>query len=171
MKILLETNRLILRKFIKEDATKLFKLHNDPDVMKYIPHKEPLDVPMEACEKMIDRFLEVYRQTPGYGVFPAILKDTNEFIGWFEFFWLDNTEEVEIGYRLFKDSWGKEYATEGARALVDYGFNKLGMDKLVGVAMPENKASCRVLEKAGMKYLEMRNYYKLDLAYYEIFKS
>jgi len=171
MKILLETQRLILREFIDDDSRLLFKLHNDPAVMKYIPHKKPLDVPMERCEKFITHFISEYNKKPGYGLFATILKETNEFIGWSEINHLDNTEEVEIGYRYLKEFWGMGYATEAARALVEYGFNILNLDKLVGVAMADNKASTRVLEKAGMEYLEIRQYYDTDVAYYEIFKS
>lgn len=171
MKILLKTHRLILREFTKDDAKHIFKLHNNQDVMRYIPHKEPLDVSMERCEKFIQWCIEQYDKNPGYGLFATLKKDTSEFIGWNEINYLDNTEDVEIGYRIFKEHWGNGYATETSKALVDYGFNELKLNKLVGVAMPDNKASTRVLEKAGMKYIEMRRYYDTDVAYYEILKA
>ncbi len=169
MNILLETERLILREFEKEDAKHIFRLHNDPDVMKYIPHKEPLDVPMEKCELFVNHFMDLYKTEPGYGLYALILKETGDYIGWNEFHQLDDTDEIEIGYRYFKEFWGNGYATESSKALVDYGFNTMGEKKLVGVAMPDNTASCRVLEKIGMKFKEMRRYYGVDLAYYEIF--
>lgn len=171
MKILLETDRLILREFVEEDAKHIYKMHNDPEVMKYIPHKEPLNVPMEQCEKFITHFIDIYKKQPGYGLYAATIKDTGEFIGWNEINPLDGTDEVEIGYRYLKEFWGHGYATEASKALVTHGFTTLGLDKLVGVAMPDNKASTRVLEKIGMEYVEMRNYYKCDLAYYQMFKA
>ena len=171
MKILLETERLILRYFTPEDAEHIFKLHNDKDVMKYIPHKQPLNVPMEKCEKFINLCVEQYDRKPGYGLFAAVKKDTREFIGWNEINNLDYTDDIEIGYRYFKNYWGKGYATEASTALVDYGFSQLNLEKLVGVAMPGNKASLRVLEKIGMKYIGLRRYYGGDFAYYQILKS
>ena len=104
-------------------------------------------------------------------MFAAVKKDSGEFIGWNEINNLDYTDDIEIGYRYFKNYWGKGYATEMSMALVDYGFNQLNLEKLVGVAMPGNKASLRVLEKIGMKYIGMRRYYGGDFAYYQILKS
>ncbi|MEX1377973.1 MAG: GNAT family N-acetyltransferase [Eubacteriales bacterium] len=171
MKILLETERLILRHFIPDDAKHIFKLHNDIEVMRYIPHKEPLNVPIEKCEKFINLCTEQYGRKPGYGLFAAIKKDTGEFIGWNEINSLDCTDDIEIGYRYFEKYWGKGYATEISLALVEYGFSKLNLDKLVGIAMPQNKASIRVLEKIGMKYVGMRRYYGGDFAYYQLLKA
>ena len=171
MKILLETDRLILRQFTVDDVEYIFKLHNDIEVMRYIPHKDPLNVPMESCEKFINWCIDEYDKKPGFGLFAVIIKDTGKFIGWNEINHLDNTEEVEIGYRYLKPFWGYGYATETSLALINYGFNTLNLSKLVGVAMPDNKASTRVLEKVGMKYKEVRKYYGADFAYYELFKK
>ena len=124
---------------------------------------------MEKCELFVNHFMDLYKTEPGYGLYALILKETGDYIGWNEFHQLDDTDEIEIGYRYFKEFWGNGYAKESSKALVDYGFNTMGEKKLVGVAMPDNTASCRVLEKIGMKFKEMRRYYGVDLAYYEIF--
>ncbi len=76
------------------------------------------------------------------------------------------TVEVEIGYRLPQSAWGKGYATEGAAALLRYGFETVGLDRIIGLTYPANKPSQRVLEKIGMKYQGMGHYFDLDLRYY-----
>lgn len=70
--------------------------------------------------------------------------------------------------RLILRVWGQGYATEIARALVGYGFDLLDLDRIVGVSYPENRASCRVLEKAGLIYQGRRHAYGQDLEYYTI---
>jgi [ribosomal protein S5]-alanine N-acetyltransferase len=84
---------------------------------------------------------------------------------------LDKTDIIEVGYALGTRWWGKGFATEAARALVDYGFETVALNLIAGVARPENLASRRVLEKAGLLYYGMRRYYEKDLAYYELART
>ena len=60
--------------------------------------------------------------------------------------------EVEVAYYIVRDHWGQGYATEAARACFEHGFADLGMDRIIGVAWPDNPASLRVMEKSGMTY-------------------
>jgi len=102
-----------------------------------------------------------YEKYEGYGVWAALEKSSQEFIGWFFFKpaveasyfnpVLANPTDVELGYRLRKASWGKGYATEGARALIVKGFSELGAQRIVAPALSANVASIRVLEKSGLK--------------------
>src|SRR5881227_3139476 len=71
--------------------------------------------------------------------------------------------EVEVGYRLSPRMWGRGYATEGARALLRYGFDVLGLYRIVGLTHPENLASQRVLCKAGLREAGWGRYYDRDL--------
>ena len=89
-----------------------------------------------------------------------------EFTGWTCLKHLDNTDEIEIGYRYFPQFWGLGLCTEISTALLEYGFLKVGLDRIVGISNPENKASIRVLEKIGLKYERNAHYYGVDVVYY-----
>jgi ribosomal-protein-alanine N-acetyltransferase len=80
-------------------------------------------------------------------------KEENKLIGWCGFGPLEfEPSEIEIYYGLSRDYWGKGFATEAAKALLDYGFGLIGLDKIVAIVMPENIASKKVIEKMGMIY-------------------
>ena len=168
MKKVLETDRLIIRQFTSEDTKNISILHNDPDVMRYISTKKSDEVTMEECSVFIDYWQKYYTDNPGLGIWAAQAKETGDFIGWVALKDLDRTEDIEIGYRLFKEHWGKGYATEASIALVEYSFNILGLDKITAVALPENKASRNVLKKAGLKYVGIKKYYNADVVFYEL---
>ena len=100
------------------------------------------------------RFLRYYELFDGLGFWAAIEKSTGEFLGWFEFRPLEDGDpgEVELGYRLRRSAWGKGYATEGSRALIQKGFTELGVRRVVAGTMAVNLASRRVMEKSGLTY-------------------
>lgn len=165
MKILLETERLILRQFTKDDADNLFELDSDPDVVRFTPNADqPTDYKVIQTQ-ILPKFFAYYEQYNGYGVWAAIEKSSQAFIGWFLFrpavhasyfnLALANPSDIELGYRLRKAAWGKGYATVGTRSLIFKGFSELGTQRFVAVALAANVASIRVLEKAGLK-LEKR---------------
>lgn len=169
MKIFLETERLILRQFTEDDADNLFELDSDPEVVRFTPDAgKPKDYTVIQTQ-ILHRFFAYYEQYNGYGVWAAIEKSSQAFIGWFFFrpvvhaLYFDpalaNESDVEIGYRLRKAAWGKGYATEGSKALIFKGFSELGTQRVVAVALAANVASIRVLEKAGLK-LENRFVYE-----------
>ncbi len=150
MQILLETERLILRRFNEADAEYLFDLDNDPEVMRFINGGTP--TPREVIQHdLLPGFLHYDERFPGYGFWAAIEKATLDFLGWFSFRPVaDTPHEVRLGYRLRKAAWGKGYATEGARALIHKGFTELGVERVVATTYEENRASRRVMEKVGM---------------------
>ena len=169
MKKVLETERLIIRQFIPEDTGYIYKLHNDPDVMKYISTKKSKEVTRDECKSFIEGCRKYYKKHPGLGIWAAQTKASGDFIGWTALKDLDNTEDIEVGYRLLKEFWGNGYATESSKALIEYGFNELKLNKLVAVALPENTASVRVLVKAGMEYKGIKKYYNADVVFYQIY--
>jgi RimJ/RimL family protein N-acetyltransferase len=151
MKVLLETERLVLRRFTEEDADNLFHLDNDPDVMRFLSGGTP--TPRDVIETdILPRFLRSDDGFPGFGFWAAIDKATGDFLGWFSFRASDAacTGEVRLGFRLRKDAWAQGYATEGARALIRLGFAELGVQRVVATTYQDNLASRRVMEKAGM---------------------
>ncbi|MDQ4128815.1 MAG: GNAT family N-acetyltransferase [Actinomycetota bacterium] len=154
MRVFLETERLVLRRFTEADADDLIDLDGDPEVMRFITGGEstPRDV---IRDETLPRFLQAYERFEGFGVWAAIERRTGGFVGWFEFYPRKDggPEEVELGYRLRKSAWGKGYATEGSRALIRKGFTELGVRRVVAETMVVNAASRRVMEKAGLRYV------------------
>jgi RimJ/RimL family protein N-acetyltransferase len=150
MHILLETERLRLRRFTHDDLDRLEELDSDPEVMRYITYGLP--TPRSAYETVyLPRWLELYDAEPGQGYFAAELRDTNRFIGWFHLR-RDRIEPryVELGYRLRRDAWGRGYATEGSRALVEHGFTTLGLERISARTLVGNLGSQRVMQKCGL---------------------
>jgi RimJ/RimL family protein N-acetyltransferase len=118
MQILLETERLVLRRFTEADVDNLFDLDGDPDVMRFLSAGN--STPREVIEnEILPRFLQSYERFAGFGYWAAIEKSGGQFLGWFGFVPREGSrpDDVALGYRLRKSAWGKGYATEGARAL------------------------------------------------------
>lgn len=158
MKILFETERLILRRFTPDDSPHLYTLDNDPAVMRYINGGTP--TPWEVIEQQIlPSFLRYDDAKPGFGFWAVIEKATGEFVGWFVFRPTgDDPGEVALGYRFHKAAWGKGYATEGAGALIERGFAEWGVERVIATTYEENAASRRVMEKLGMRFIRSFRY-------------
>ena len=155
MEVYLETERLILRRLTRADAENLFLLESDPAVMRFINGGKP--TPREVIEnEMLPWLLGEYRHAEGYGVWAAIEKSTGDFIGRVSLRAHEGgLEKVELGYRLRRSAWGKGYATEASRALVDKGFSELGARRIFAETMTVNAASRRVMEKVGLKFVRV----------------
>ena len=155
MNIIIETKRLLLRSFTTEDASLIYQLNLDPDVTRYTG--DPIID--------IDHAREVLEQTiiPQYALYnhgrwavhvkPGLDPIATGFIGWCGLKARPERNEIDLGYRFIKSAWGKGYATEAAWACIQYGFEKLHLERIVGRAMPQNKASLRVLEKCAMHFV------------------
>lgn len=141
-----ETERLQHRDFQIEDAADFFKLNSHPDVMRYTGELplNSLDEARVAIESHRD-FDQV-----GYGRWACIHKQTQTLIGFCGLKYLDDLDAVDVGYRFLPDYWGQGLATEACLASLDFGFNVIGLDQIIGLVLPENVASLRVLEKVGM---------------------
>ncbi|HLY30445.1 MAG TPA: GNAT family N-acetyltransferase [Ktedonobacterales bacterium] len=154
MRVFLETERLIVRRFTEADADNLFALDSDPAVMRFLTGGVP--TPREVIErKILPQFLRSYAPYEGFGVWAAIEKSTGDFLGWFGFRPAEggNPDEVSLGYRLRASAWGKGYATEGSRALIRKGFTNLGVQRVYATTYQDNLASRRVMEKVGMTFM------------------
>jgi len=152
--VFLETDRLVLRRFAEADVDNLVELDGDPEVMRFINGGRP--TPRDEIENdVLPAFLGYYERYAGYGFWAAVERATGRFIGWFHFRPAEGAppDEVELGYRLRRSAWGKGYATEGSRALIDKGFSELGVQRVVASTMVVNVASRRVMEKAGLRFV------------------
>jgi RimJ/RimL family protein N-acetyltransferase len=165
MQIYLETERLILRRLTADDVDNLFALDGDPAVMRYLSGGP--STPREVIErKILPRFLSEYERFPGFGVWAAIEKSTDEFLGWLSLRPSEtgSSGDATLGYRLRRSAWGKGYATEGSRALVRRGFIVLGLQRVVATTYQDNLASRRVMENVGMTFVRAFRLTPADLA-------
>ena len=166
MKVIFETDRLLVRQYVEEDGEAFFRLNTDPQVLRYVPD-QALQSVEQARQLLIDHPIADYRKH-GFGRGACILKSTGEQIGFAGLKFLDELGEVDVAYRLLPAYWGQGLATEAARASVRYGFAELGLRRIVGLVMPENIASARVLEKAGLRYAEPVSFWDHQFSKYLI---
>ena len=149
MNHLLETERLYFREFTLDDATLLYEMHQDAKITKYTGDPIPWD--------SIERTKSILQNTilPQYihkiGRWAMHLKSDDSFIGWCG---LKNVEgEIDLGYRLIPKFWGQGYATEAAKAVLEYGVKK-EVGNIIGRASVHNIASINVLKKIGLVWKE-----------------
>jgi RimJ/RimL family protein N-acetyltransferase len=150
MDVVVETDRLLLRRFTVDDAPLLYELNLDPEVVRYT-HDPMTDV--EHAKKVLDEIILPQYVLYDHGRWAVHLRFNLEFIGWCGLKYLPETNELDLGYRFMKKFWGNGYATEAALACIEYGFTRLNLRLVVGRALPANLVSIKVLEKCGMKYL------------------
>lgn len=156
MKIL-ETERLILRKWKPGDLGPFSRINADERIMEYMLNpltEEETKAYMDRISKHID--------DNGYGQFACEVKNNGEFIGYVGLsiprFEMDFTPCVEIGWRLASEEWGKGYATEAASAVIKFGFEQISLREILSFIVPGNMRSRRVAEKIGMKFDEKDNF-------------
>lgn len=166
MKVILETDRLLLREYVEDDAEAFFKLNTNPKVLRFVPDKALVNID-QARQILIDHPIADYREH-GFGRGACILKSTGEQIGFAGLKYLEELGDVDVAYRLLPAYWGRGLATEAAIASVRYGFADLGLKRIIGLAMPENIASLRVLEKAGLCYTETVTFWEHEFSKYVI---
>ncbi len=160
---ILETERMRLRPLVLDDAPFLFEMDCDPEIMRYILPRFDPPASEEPAREWISLQTTRYSAVGSrYGVFAAIEKATGDFIGWFLLrpatdhrFAAEvgfRADELELGYRFRRAFWGRGLATEGATALVEYAAADASVAAVVAVALEDNVASTRVMEKAGLVF-------------------
>ena len=166
----LETQRLTIKPSTLEDLDDLYAIQSDPDVMQYIG--QGVRTRSEVSEWLAKAI--AHHQKHGFSFCSVFEKESKQLIGQAGLQYLSYDEQqpdIEIGYRLKKQSWGKGYATELTKALIDWGFSNLPIDKLVAVINPANEKSRKVLEKAGMICVGEIEYFNHLVPKFEIYKN
>lgn len=156
MSVILETERILLRSFVMDDYKEVYGFGSDPEIVKYTGHKG-LESYDEAKSIIENAYLSDYKKH-GFGRWATIYKPDNKLIGFAGLKYLDEFDEVDIGYRFFPKYWGKGIATEISEAIIEYGFDTLNLKRIIGIADPENIASCKVLTKIGLKLYKKDSY-------------
>lgn len=146
----IETQRLLIRRFTVDDAEAYWPLVSSPEVLRYVG--EPALTSIEAVRDLIEsRPLRDY-QLYGYGRMACIDKDSGRLIGFSGLKYLDDMNETDIGYRFLPEAWGKGYATESAAAILARQSLQFGLRRIIGLVEPENHGSVRVLKKLGLTF-------------------
>lgn len=157
MDLIIETERLILREMLHEDAEALFEMDRNPAVHIYLWQKP------YATIQEIHNYINLIRnqyETQGIGRFSTIEKETNRLIGWTGIKFINNiiengkTDFYDYGYRLNENSWNKGYATEASKAWLEYGFKQMNIEVMNAYTHAQNGASNHVLQKLGFNCTE-----------------
>lgn len=147
----LRTSRLVLRRWRPADREPFAALNADPVVMLHFP----ATLTREESDAAAGR-IETHFRHYGFGLWAAEIPSVTPFAGFIGLsvpsFQAHFTPCVEVGWRLMKRHWGMGYATEGARAALRFGFERLGLEEIVSFTVPANVRSRRVMEGIGMTH-------------------
>lgn len=148
---MIQTSRLVLRRWKDRDRDPFAEMNSDPKVMEFMPSC----LSRVESDLLMDKIDEHFREH-SFGLYAVELREERQFIGYVGLaiptFEAHFTPCVEIGWRLAASTWGLGLATEGARAVVQEAFEKLGLKGLVSFTVPANIRSRRVMEKLGMSH-------------------
>ncbi|MCH9660383.1 MAG: GNAT family N-acetyltransferase [Bacteroidetes bacterium] len=152
---IIETERLIIREILTEDAEGMFELDSNPNVHLYLGNK-----PVTTLEQSLTMVAEIRQQYIDNGIcrWAVVEKESGKFVGWTGFrlnsdIIMNGMENVfDLGYRFVESAWGKGYASETAFACMDYAFKHLSYDPIYGAADIKNIASNKILQKVGMRF-------------------
>lgn len=149
--IVLETERLLLRRFTPEDAADNYRIYTDPENMRFMG-RQPDSIEFERAH--IRKHIANYYDRHEFGLWAVVLKEDGRLIGRCGLLYqqLEGTQEVEVTYLIDRHYWGRGLATEAARATVKLGFERYRFPRIVALINPENVGSVRAAEKLGMKY-------------------
>ncbi|MBL4569517.1 MAG: GNAT family N-acetyltransferase [Flavobacteriaceae bacterium] len=153
---IIETERLILREFVATDFEAVFEFSSNKEVQKYTG--DTLITSLEDAKELIKNVWHKDYNTYGYGRWATIYKPDNKLIGFAGLKYLPEFDVTDIGFRFLPEYWGKGIATEASVEIIDYGFKQLNLDRIIGIAMPENVGSSKVLEKIGLSYYKTDDY-------------
>jgi [ribosomal protein S5]-alanine N-acetyltransferase len=157
----LQTERLVLRPPVSEDADALAPMYADPEVMRYVGDGRTLT--RDETERSVERMIRAW-DADGFGLFTTVRKEDEAVIGrvglivWNSETWevtragAEGPTELEVGYTLGRLYWGQGYATEAAGAVRDYALGSLGANRLIALIIHGNTASEKVARKLGLEH-------------------
>ena len=156
MHIILQTPRLMFRRFTDSDADAAFilELNSNIEVLKYL-HEPILQDAAHAREILQTIILPQYEEN--LGRWAVHLNENNQLIGWCGLKYRPELDETDLGYRFIKSAWSQGYATEAAAATLQYGFKILQLKTITGRAHINNIASLAFLKKIGMQFIREEN--------------
>jgi [ribosomal protein S5]-alanine N-acetyltransferase len=165
--IWLRSERLGLRRFTLDDLEALVRMYSDPEVTRYVGGQKDR---AKAEEMLRGRILEYYDQHPGLGIWAGVELATGACTGMHLLNHINGEPDIQVGYVLFKEFWGRGYATEMALRLLRYGFCERKLPRIVAITDLDHEVSQRVLTKVGLRRKGERslaNYGESPLAWFE----
>ena len=147
--ILFETPRLLVRQYDLSDEDSFFLLNGNEEVVRYI---RPAKTRVES-DLYLRQVIEAYQANPLYGRWAAVNKIDQRFVGSFAVIPVEGKKQMQLGYALLPENWGKGYATELTKAGLEYVFTKTEIDPIFAYAELPNLPSQKVLVKAGFKFM------------------
>ncbi len=154
MPLPLDTERLRLRPVRLEDLEVWLAVSRDAETVWWGEPSSTLEDARANLEKQLTG-----QERYGFSLWAVELKPTNTVIGAAGLQHLAESEEIEVGYRLLREHWGRGYATEAAKAAIRFGVDELDLDRIVAVTLPTNQASRRVMEKCGLSFVGVMQVY------------
>lgn len=160
METIIETERLLLREITHQDINDLFEMDSDPEVHRYIENK-----PVTSQQQIADAIQMLRRQYKENGIarWAVVDKKTGECLGWAGLKYFreplnHHSNFYELGYRFKQKHWGKGYASESSKAILDYGFSHFDIPSIYAITHPDNEDSIKVLKKSGFEFIEVFDY-------------
>lgn len=148
--IVLETERLVLRRLTLNDAPFILQLLNEPSFLRFIGDRGVKDL-QSARQYLLKGPIASYEKF-GFGLFLVFLKESGDPIGMCGLLKRDTLPDVDVGFAFLPAYWRKGYAFESASAVLGYGRRAFGLGRIVAITSPDNVASIGVLEKLGLKF-------------------
>jgi RimJ/RimL family protein N-acetyltransferase len=146
-----ETDRLRIRSLRPADVDRLFEVYGDADTMRHVGRTGRPIADLDATRRAVDA-IRRHQALHGFGLWAIDERDGDPLVGVAGLAWVEgHGPDVEAAYILRRDRWGRGYATEALRKVLRIGHDELGLERIVALAYPENDASRRVMEKAGMR--------------------
>ncbi|EDY83995.1 acetyltransferase, GNAT family [Verrucomicrobiia bacterium DG1235] len=149
--ILFETDRLVVRSITQDDVDSIYAVYSAPKAMRWVGDGQPIKY--NDCIKWVEVTANNYASR-GYGLSALQLSDTGEIIGFCGLVHPNGQHEPEIKYALLERYWGKGYASECVKGMIQYGHKQYGMDSIIATVAAENAASQKVLAKCDMRHRE-----------------
>ncbi|MFA6303156.1 MAG: GNAT family N-acetyltransferase [Legionella sp.] len=166
---MLETKRFKINAPVLSDLDNWYQLQANPEVMRYVGGPRNRATIIKWLEQDISHYA-----AHGFCVGSVFSKKNEQFIGRSGMVYLNydsDQSDIEIGYMLHVEQWGKGFAQELVNALIDWGFSELGFDKLMAITNPDNKRSQHVLKKAGMQWVKCIRYHNESSDAFEIYSN
>jgi len=156
----MDTERLRLRRFLPEDLDQYCRIMGQDEVSRQLPRGRGLT--REETTGVMEHWADSW-ESKGFGAWAVVTKDNDTLIGHCGLNTVSEINQVEVLYALGEEHWGKGYATEAARASVDWGFQRLKLGEIIGLARTDNLASQKVLMNCGLREEDRLQLWGLDL--------
>jgi ribosomal-protein-alanine N-acetyltransferase len=164
----LETPDLLLRAWTPDDAETWFNILQEEGIQRYFPNPRP---PARAKADAYIAHHIAHWQERGYGHWAVVTRPDDQVVGWNGLEYLPELDETEVAYLLSHRVWGRGYATEATRLALRFGFETVGLEKIIGLVHPDNIASISVLEKCGLTFADRITLWGMGMSRYRTKRS